>query len=135
MIGRLGWPRPHGCRGSVTAEFAVLLPGVALLLAAVLSAGTAATAQLRCADAARSAARLAARHESPAVVAGAARAAGPAGAQVQVSVAGDLVRVRVWAEVSLPLPGHPALAVGAASTARLEESGPPGASGLLDVPR
>jgi TadE-like protein len=107
-------------RGSVTAEFAVLLPGLVFLLAAVLAAGSAAVAQVRCVDAARSAARLAARHESGSVVVQAGRAAGPAGSSVRVSAGSQLVRVRVSAEVALPLPGRPRLAVGAMSTARLE---------------
>lgn len=110
-------------RGSATIEFAVLMPGFVLLLAVLLSAGSAATAQLRCVDAARSAARLAARREPVAGVLAAGRSAAPSGAVVQVSTAGDLVRVRVSAQVSLPLPGLPALAVGATATARLEEQG------------
>jgi Flp pilus assembly protein TadG len=108
-------------QGSVTAEFAVLLPGLALLLAAVMAAGSAATAQVRCVDAARSAARLAARHESASVVQAAGHSAGPNGALVQVSEAGEVVRVQVRAQVPLPLPGRPAIGVGAASVARLEE--------------
>jgi Flp pilus assembly protein TadG len=107
-------------RGSVTAEFAVLLPGLALLLAVVLSAGSAAAAQLRCIDAARSAARLAARHESPSAVVAAARSAGPAGASVQVARAAGLVRVQVRAEVPLLLPGHPSLGVAATAVAPME---------------
>ena len=107
-------------RGSVTAEFAVLLPGFVLLLAVLLAAGSAALAQVRCADAARSAARLAARNESPAVVLATGRQAGPAGASVQLSVSEDLVRVKVSATVALPLPGRPHLTVGATSTARRE---------------
>jgi Flp pilus assembly protein TadG len=108
-------------RGSVTAEFAVLLPGMALLLAAVLAAGSAATAQLRCIDAARSAARLAARHESQSSVLAAGRSAAPAGALIQVSEAGDQVRAQVRAEISLPLPGRPALGMSAVSVAQLEQ--------------
>jgi hypothetical protein len=110
------------CRGSVTAEFALLLPGLTLLLAVLLSAAAAATAQLKCVDAARSAARLAARHESPSVVLAAARSAGPAGAQARVTSGSGAVVVRVRARVSLPLPGRPALAIGSTAVARLEES-------------
>jgi len=107
-------------RGSVTAEFAVLLPGLMLLLAAILAAGTAADAQLRCLDAARSAARLAARHEPPSAVVSAARSAAPSAASVQVQRTGDLVRVQVAATVALPLPGRPGIRVAAESVARLE---------------
>jgi hypothetical protein len=107
--------------GSVTAEFAVLLPVVALMLAMVLAAGTAGVAKLRCIDAARTAARLAARHESSSTVLAAAHSAGPREAAVRLSVAGDLVRVRVTARVSLPLPGKPSVEVDAISVAHLEE--------------
>jgi Flp pilus assembly protein TadG len=108
-------------RGSVTAEFAVLLPAVALMLAMVVAAGTAGVAKLRCIDAARSAARLAARHESSSTVLAAARSAGPRDATVRLAVAGELVRVQVTVRVSLPLPGRPSVEVDAMSVARLEE--------------
>lgn len=71
-------------RGSVTVEFAVLLPALALILAAVLVLGSASIAQLRSADGARAGARSAALGEPTGVVtARAARVAGP-GATVQV---------------------------------------------------
>jgi hypothetical protein len=106
----------------VTAEFAVVLPVLALMLAAVLAAGSAGVAKLRCIDAARSAARLAARHEPAATALTAARLAGPAGAVIRLSVAGDLVRVQVTARVQLPLPGRPTVELGATSVAQLEQS-------------
>jgi hypothetical protein len=112
----------HHSRGSVTAEFAVVLPVLALMLAAVLAAGSAGVAKLRCIDAARSAARLAARHEPAATALTAARLAGPAGAVIRLSVAGDLVRVQVTARVQLPLPGRPTVELGATSVAQLEQS-------------
>jgi Flp pilus assembly protein TadG len=59
--------------GSVTAEFAVLLPGFVLALTAVLAVGVASAAEMRCIDAAHAAARLAARNEAPGVVLAAAR--------------------------------------------------------------
>jgi hypothetical protein len=116
-------------RGSVTAEFAVLLPALVLLLATVLAAGSAGVAKLRCIDAARSAARLAARHESPAAVLAVARTAGPDRAQVRLWTTGDLVRVQVTARVALALPGGPAVEVGAVSVAQLEEAGAGGIDG------
>ncbi|HST84245.1 MAG TPA: TadE family type IV pilus minor pilin [Kineosporiaceae bacterium] len=106
----------------MTAEFAVVLPVLAVMLAAVLAAGSAGVAKLRCIDAARSAARLAARHEPAAAALAAARSAGPAGAVVRLSVAGDLVRVRVTARVQLPLPGRPTVELSATSVAQLEQS-------------
>ncbi|WP_456847646.1 TadE/TadG family type IV pilus assembly protein, partial [Cellulomonas sp. P5_C6] len=51
-------------RGSVTAELAVGLPAVALLLVAVLTVGAAAVAQTRCTDGARAGARAAALGEA-----------------------------------------------------------------------
>lgn len=107
-------------RGSVTAEFAVVLPVLALVVAAVVGAGWAGVAKLRCIDAARSAARLAARHEPAPVVVAAARSAGPEGAAVSLSAAGDLVRVRVTARVRLPLPGRPTVELEADAVAPVE---------------
>ena len=113
------WPPS---RGSVTAEFAVVLPVLALMLAAVLAASSAGVAKLRCIDAARSAARLAARHEPAAATLAAARSAAPRGAVIGLSAAGDLVRVQVTARVQLPLPGRPTVELGATSVAQLEQS-------------
>jgi hypothetical protein len=104
----------------VTAEFAVLLPGFVLLVAFLIAAASAGAAQLRCVDAARSAARLAARHESASVVVASARAAGPSGVVLQVDSASGLVRVRASAKVSLPLPGRPELPIAATALAYLE---------------
>ncbi|MFI7586321.1 TadE family type IV pilus minor pilin [Spongisporangium articulatum] len=105
--------------GAVTAELAVLLPGVVLLLAAVLSAGTAAAAQVRCTDAAGQAARLAARDEAGDVVVRAATARAP-GSTVTVRVDGGTVRVEVRSAVRLPLPGRPGLTVRAEAVAARE---------------
>jgi hypothetical protein len=86
-------------------------------------------AKLRCIDAARSAARLAARHETNAVALSTARAAGPAGAVVHLSSGPDLVRVQVSARVPLPLPGRPTVEVGATSVAQVEEEPASGLDG------
>ena len=74
------------------------LPGVVLLTAALLVAGQAALGEVRCTDAARAGARLAARGEPGSVVVAEAIRLAPPGAQVAVSRTGDEVRV----EVSLP---------------------------------
>ena len=72
-------------RGSVTAEFAVALPAIALVLAASLAAVHVAAVQVRLADAAADAARALGRGESDAVAAGiASRNAG--GARLSTSV-------------------------------------------------
>ena len=53
----------RGDGGSVTAEAALALPAVVLVLATVVGVGRVVTAQIQCVDGARAAARLAARGE------------------------------------------------------------------------
>lgn len=91
-------------RGAVTAEIAAALPALVFVVAAAVWVVAIALAQLRCADAAREAARAAARGDSPAVVSELAEAAGPDGATVRVRVEGDLVTVEVSAKVPVPVP-------------------------------
>jgi len=114
--------RAGACRstGAVTAEFAVLMPVLVVILSLTLAAGAAGVAKLRCIDAARSAARLAARHESSSTALTAARSAAPDHASIRLAAGGDLVRVEVTAQVPLPLPGRPTVEVGATSVAMLE---------------
>lgn len=81
----------------VTAEVAVTIPSVVLLLAIVLAAVDLGVAQVRCVDAARTGARLVARAEPPAEVAGQIRAAAPRAAVIAVDSSGGVVRVRVSA--------------------------------------
>lgn len=56
----------EGCRGAVTAEFAVALPAVVLLLGLLLTGAAAGLTQLRLEEAARAGARALARGEDPA---------------------------------------------------------------------
>lgn len=93
------------------------MPFFVLLLATLMSAGTAAAAQLKCIDAARAGARAAARHADPRAL---ALAAAPDGAEVRVAMKGELVTVGVSADVALPLPWHPRVGVRAESTAHAE---------------
>src|ERR1700750_3225236 len=86
--------------GMVTAETAVVLPVLLLVLAGAVAAVTVVGAQLRCVDAAREAARAAARGEPPAAAAALAADAAPDGAVMLVAVSGDTVRVTVSAEVA-----------------------------------
>lgn len=72
----------------VTAELAVALPSVVLVLALCLVAAKAAVDQIRCIDAARVASRAAARGDDPARVRALAAASAPAGATVDVARAG-----------------------------------------------
>lgn len=95
----LGTSRPSRTeRGAVTVELAVGLIGIVLVLALVLLLTAAATAQLRCTEAARSGARAAALgQEDSAVVEVAGRAAG-GGAHVEV------VRADGWVTVTVDRP-------------------------------
>ena len=112
-------------RGSATAELAVALPVLALLLVVALTAVAAVTAQLRCVDAAREAARAAARGSSDATAAG--RRAAPAGAAVTVDSGGERVRAVVRVRIT-PLGGWlPGPEVSATAEAEAEP-GEPGAA-------
>jgi hypothetical protein len=77
----------------------VLVTVAALLVWGVMAG----VAQIECVDAARAGARAAARSEKPADVLRVAREAAPAGAEVSVSRAGDVVTVRV----TVPRPRYP----------------------------
>ncbi len=94
--------------GFVTAETAVVLPALVLVLAAVLLVVHGASVQMTAQDAAALGARAAARGESDAEVHRLAAMVAPAGATVVVSRAAGLVRVRVSAEV-LPRGAAPGL--------------------------
>ena len=109
----------------VTAETAVVLPVLLLVLAGAVAAVVVVGAQLRCVDAAREGARAAARGEPPAAVIEMVRRAAPAGAAVTVTRTGDEVRVAVAVEVSPLGPVPLRIGVAAEAVARLE----PGAEG------
>ena len=85
--------------GSVTAETAVLLPVLLVVLAAAVGVLACVAAQLRCVDAARAAARVAARGEAPSVVQSTGERLAPAGAQVRLVRGPDTVEVVVRARV------------------------------------
>ena len=105
-------------RGSVTAELAVGLPAVVLLLVALLTVASAAVAQTRCTDAARAGARSAALGEPDGEVVATARRLAGVGAEVAVSRAEGWVTVTVSDAVGAwrgtPLRAH------AAAVARAE---------------
>lgn len=100
--------------GTATAETAVAMPAMVLLMATLIWGLIAAAGQIRCVDAARIAARAAARGDSDA--AAAARAAAPPGASVEIARDDDTVRVTV--EAPFPAPGR----IGAALSVRLGAS-------------
>lgn len=89
------WPSACGERGMATAEFAVVLPAVVLVLALSLGALGLAWDQIRCVDAARAGARAASRGDSAGAVILVAGRAAPSGAEVSIGGAGGLVRVSV----------------------------------------
>jgi TadE-like protein len=109
-----------GDRGSVTAEIAVALPALVVLVMAALSAVAVAIAQLRCVDAAREAARAAARGDALPVVRGIARHSAPPQAAVTVTAHGDQVSVAVSANVRLLSGRAPAIAVEGRAVAAIE---------------
>ena len=84
-----------GQRGMVTAEFAVVLPAVVLVLALSVGALGLALDQIRCVDAARAGARAAARGDSAAAVILVASRAAPSDALVSVETTDDIVSVSV----------------------------------------
>jgi hypothetical protein len=68
-----------------TVELAVAMPSVVLVLGLSLAALSAGADQVRCVDAARAAARLAARGELPDRAVAAAEALAPSGSEVRVT--------------------------------------------------
>lgn len=121
MSGRQQPGRTHRDRGSFTAELAAGLPALMLLLFGGLSAVSAVTTKAQCVDAAREAA-LAAARGAPGVEAG--QRAGPPGADVTVTVDGDVVVATVRAAVR-PLGARlPHVTVTATAVAAVEPGAP-----------
>ena len=112
----------------VTAETAVVLPVLLLVLGGAVAAVTVVGGQLRCVDAAREGARAAARGEPVAVVTGLAGRAAPDGATVSVEEDGDEVRVTV-AAVGAPLGPVPLEVTVEAEAVALREPGAPEPAG------
>lgn len=86
-------------RGSVTAELAIGMVAVVLVLAVLLVTASAAAARMRCLDAARTGARVAALGEPDAAVTAAARRVAGVGAVVTVTRDPPWVEVRVSASI------------------------------------
>jgi hypothetical protein len=85
--------------GYATAEAAVALPALLVVLALAVGAVVSVGAQLRCVDAARAAARVAARGDSDTAASRAGQQVAPHGARVRVVHRGDQVEVQVAADV------------------------------------
>jgi Flp pilus assembly protein TadG len=103
MVRRRGGP-VRGEAGMVTAETAVVLPVLLLVLAGAVAAVTVVGAQLRCVDAAREGARAAARGEDTALVTALAGQAAPDGARTTVAVGGSAVTVTAEVAPLGPVP-------------------------------
>jgi hypothetical protein len=110
--------------GYVTAEAAVVVPVLVLFTGMLLWALMAASAQIRCVDAARAGARAAARSEPRAAALAAAESAAPQGASVALRREGDLVRVHVMAQSLGPgrMAGLLSVTVGADAAALAEST-------------
>ncbi|MCL1872153.1 MAG: pilus assembly protein [Promicromonosporaceae bacterium] len=109
-----------GERGAVTAELAVGLPVVALLLVAVLTLGAASGAQLRAQDAARAGARALAIGQDEAQVRAVVARVGGADSRLEVERDGQWVTVSVSRPVGGGWFAHAPLRAGAAATAWVE---------------
>ena len=112
--------------GYATAELAVTLPALIIIVLMAVWILACVNAQLRCVDGARAAARSAARGDPAGQVTEAARVRAPRGAQVVLTTTGTVVRVVVRAEVKplgalvALLPGTP---VSATAVAEREQPG------------
>jgi Flp pilus assembly protein TadG len=108
----------------VTAEAALALPVLVLVLAGAVAALAVLGAQLRCVDAAREGVRAAARGEDTDTVASLVASSAPEGARVRVEGPDEeRVAVTVTAEVT-PLGGVPwSVEVSASAVARPEPGG------------
>lgn len=110
-------------RGSVTVEAALVLAVLVVVVAACLAGIGCVIAQLRCADAAREAARLAGRGDSSRA-AGAMASIAPTGAILTLQTQGDLITATVTVgALSGLLPG---VSIRASATAEKEEGVPDG---------
>lgn len=106
----------------VTAELAVALTALVLVLGLAVNAIVAGIDLIRCTDAARVAARALARGDDPALVRAVVRESAPRGAGVSFAE-GDQVRVVVTAPVRGPLSGFLPHDLEADAVAVREQSG------------
>lgn len=88
--------------GMVTAEFAVALPSFVLVVVTALAGVVGMTDRLRCADAAATAARLAARGEAPSTVRAATQHVAPSGSSLQLTSTATTVTATVVLHIGGP---------------------------------
>ncbi|AOT02410.1 pilus assembly protein TadE [Arthrobacter sp. U41] len=124
------WPgvRPETSRGAVTAEFAVALPAVLLLLALLLAGSAAGVTQLRLEEAARAGARALARGEDAGAVDGIIRRLAGDSAASAVASEGEWLTVTVSARVPGAVGSLLPWTLSARAWARGETSGPTAAA-------
>jgi hypothetical protein len=108
--------------GTVTAETAVLLPALVVVLVLCLWSVTVVGQQLQCIDAARTGARALARGEAPAMARAAAQRAAPDGAHVDLRLADGLAVVEVRFSASLPGPSGPGMQIGSRAVVAMEDA-------------
>lgn len=125
-----GLPGADGgtCRGAVTAEFAVALPAVLLLLALLLAGSAAGVTQLRLEEAARSGARALARGDDAAAVDVIVRRLAGNAAASAVASDGEWVSVTVSGRVPGAVGSLLPWTLSARAWARGESSGPSAAA-------
>lgn len=117
---RRPWAHARAERGSVTAELALVLPAVVVVLLVCLTLGAAVLGQVRCADAARAAARAAAIGEPASAVVAVARDLAGSDAAVTVDEGGGWVEVTVSRQVASGFPGVGGLRAEASARAWVE---------------
>ncbi|OHV29232.1 pilus assembly protein TadE [Parafrankia colletiae] len=119
---RLATSRDDRDQGQVTAELAMGLPSLVAVVFLLLWMISAVSAQTRCAEAARLAARAAARGETPAATRAWALRAAPPDAVIDIEEVEGGVRVRVTATVGAGGAGAiaPAVTVSAFAVAAVE---------------
>ncbi|WP_324650383.1 TadE family type IV pilus minor pilin [Georgenia sp. H159] len=124
-VARRRAPRTDGERGTVTAEVALVLPAVVMVLLVCCTLAAAVLGQVRCADAARAAARAAAIGEPAAVVVAVVRDLAGGDAHVTVDHDGQWVEVVVTRPLSPAVPGADGLRARAAARAWVEPGAGP----------
>ncbi|AVP66975.1 TadE family type IV pilus minor pilin [Prescottella equi] len=97
MTGR---PGPRGDTGAVTVEAAIAIASIVTVVVLCIGAIVAVSTQVRCIDAAREAARLAARGDRPNAAVAAGRVA-PHGAEIEIRDDGAFVVATVRARATL----------------------------------
>jgi hypothetical protein len=130
-----GDPGPGKARGAVTAEFAVALPAVLLLLAMLLAGVAAGVTQLRLEEAARAGARALARGESAAAVEGIVRTLAGASATTAVAADGEWLSVTVVDKAGGPLGSTVPWTLSAKASARSETASALQRPGQAMLPR